>query len=106
MVNGAVFCNFTRCAEVVADWVGDCLTYMRDHELVRIEPQITAEDEWTRHSTEITQGMLFTKTNSWFMGTNIEGKSRGFLFYAGGAPVFREKIAEVSNSGYQGFNLS
>jgi hypothetical protein len=49
--------------------------------------------------------MLFTKTKSWFMGTNIPGKKRGFLFYAGGAPAFRDKVAEVAAKDYQGFIL-
>jgi hypothetical protein len=50
--------------------------------------------------------MLFTKTDSWFMGTNIPGKKRGFLFYAGGALAFRDKCAEVASNGYEEFMLS
>jgi len=103
MVNGAVFCNFTRCAEVVATWVGDCIADMKKSGLESIQPHESAEDAWTQHSIDITEGMLFTKTNSWFMGSNIKGKSRGFLFYAGGAPAFREKIASVVSNDYEGF---
>lgn len=103
MVNGAVFCNFTRCAEVVAQWVGDCLVDLREHGFERIQPNPAAEEQWTQHSADITEGMLFTKTDSWFMGTNVKGKSREFLFYAGGAPAFREKIADVVANGYEGF---
>ena len=105
MVNGAVFCNFTRCAEVVAEWVSDCIGYMRDKGYKRIDADPQAEDRWTEHAASLTEGMLFTKTNSWFMGTNIPGKKRGFLFYAGGAPLFREKVAEVASKGYPGFVL-
>ena len=50
--------------------------------------------------------MLFTKTNSWFMGTNVPGKKRTFLFYAGGAPAFRDKCAGVAAKGYEGFEFS
>jgi cation diffusion facilitator CzcD-associated flavoprotein CzcO len=105
IVNGAVFCNFTRCAEVVGDWVRECVGYMRDHGYTRIEAEQTAEDAWTEHASSLTEGMLFTKTKSWFMGTNIPGKKRGFLFYAGGAPAFRDKVAEVAAKDYQGFIL-
>jgi cation diffusion facilitator CzcD-associated flavoprotein CzcO len=105
IVNGAVFCNFTRCAEVVGDWVRECVAYMRDHGYTRIEAEQTAEDAWTEHASSLTEGMLFTKTKSWFMGTNIPGKKRGFLFYAGGAPAFRDKVAEVAAKDYQGFIL-
>ena len=105
IVNGAVFCNFTRCAEVVGDWVRECVGYMRDHGYTRIEAEQTAEDAWTEHASSLTEGMLFTKTKSWFMGTNIPGKKRGFLFYAGGAPAFRDKVAEVAAKDYEGFIL-
>ena len=40
------------------------------------------------------------------MGTNVPGKKRSFLFYAGGAPAFREKVADVAAKGYEGFKLS
>ena len=103
MVNGAVFCNFTRCAEVSAEWVAGCIAYLRDKEYDRIEADQRFEDEWTTHAESLTEGMLFTKTDSWFMGSNVEGKKRGFLFYAGGAPAFRDKIAEVAQNDYAGF---
>jgi len=105
IVNGAVFCNFTRCAEVVADWVGACIAYMRENGFERIEADPEAEAAWTEHANALTEGMLFTKTDSWFMGTNVPGKKRTFLFYAGGAPLFREKVAEVVAKGYEGFRL-
>ena len=106
IVNGAVFCNFTRCAEVVADWVSGCLGYMREHGFERIEADATAEAAWTEHANNLTEGMLFTQTDSWFMGTNIPGKKRTFLFYAGGAPAFRNKVAAVAANNYEGFMLS
>jgi len=105
IVNGAVFCNFTRCAEVVADWVSDCIGYMRENGYERISTTAAAEEAWTDHANSLTEGMLFTKTKSWFMGTNIPGKKKTFLFYAAGAPVFREQCAEVAANGYEGFEL-
>jgi len=105
IVNGAVFCNFTRCVEVVGEWVANCLSYMRDKGYQRIEADPHAEEEWTEHAHSLTKGMIFTKTDSWFMGTNVAGKKRGFLFYAGGAPAFRDKVADVASKGYEGFKL-
>ena len=106
VTNGAVFCNFTRCAEVVAEWVSGCIKYMREHDYQRIEADPQAEVTWTEHANSLTEGMLFTKTNSWFMGTNIPGKKKQFLFYAGGMPAFREQIAAIAAKGYEGFKLS
>jgi cation diffusion facilitator CzcD-associated flavoprotein CzcO len=106
IVNGAVFCNFTRCAEVVAEWVAGCLDHLRQHGYTRIEADPNAERAWTEHANSLTEGMLFTQTDSWFMGSNVPGKKRQFLFYAGGMPAFRDKIAQVAADGYPGFILS
>lgn len=105
VVNGAVFCNFTRCAEVVAEWLSGLLGHMQARGHTRVAALPAAEEAWTEHAESLTEGMLFTKTDSWFMGSNVPGKKRTFLFYAGGAPAFRDKIAEVAASGYRGFEL-
>jgi hypothetical protein len=100
-----VFCNFPRCAEVVAEWVSDCIGYMQKKNLKRIEATPQAEDEWTEHDSSLTAGLLFTEGNSWFMGTNIPGKKQQYLLYAGGAPKYRLKCEEVAANGYPGFRL-
>jgi cyclohexanone monooxygenase len=79
---------------------------MRDKGYTRIATSPEAEDAWTEHAESLTEGMIFTKTDSWFMGSNIPGKKRTFLFYAGGAPAFREKCATVAANDYEGFTLS
>ena len=43
--NGALFCNFTRCAEATAEFVSGCIGYMRDKGFERIEPSPAAEAE-------------------------------------------------------------
>lgn len=108
LINGTVFCNFTRCAEVVADWVGDCIDYMNKSGYRKIGTSAQSEEEWTEYAESLTKGMIFTKakTGNWFMGTNIEGKKEQFLMYAGGAIDFREKCKKVVEDGYKGFDLS
>ena len=48
------------------------------------------------------------RTNSWYMGANIEGKPRRFLPYLGpeGVGGYRRKCAEVAENGYEGFVFS
>jgi len=79
---------------------------MREKGFERINTTAEAEEAWTDHANSLTEGMLFTKTKSWFMGTNIPGKKKTFLFYAAGAPMFRQQCAEVAAKGYEGFELS
>ncbi|MDO9459773.1 MAG: cyclohexanone monooxygenase, partial [Alphaproteobacteria bacterium] len=97
-----------RCIEMNVEWVSYLMQYMGDKKLTRIEPTIEAENEWTEHVAESAQNSLFTKTDSWFMGVNINmpEKKRTFLLYAGGAPAYKEKCDEVAAHDYEGFALS
>jgi len=105
--NGATFCNIPRCIEQNVEWVSGLMKYMRDKKLTRIEPTIQAEKEWTAHVAETSEISLFTKTDSWFMGVNLNmpEKKRGFLLYAGGAHAYRARCEEVAAKGYEGFAL-
>jgi cation diffusion facilitator CzcD-associated flavoprotein CzcO len=108
IANGAIFCNVPRCAEIVVEWVSECIAHMRQHGYARISTTAAAEATWTAEANALTSDFLFTKTDvqSWFMGTNIPGKARTFSLYAGGSKVFREQCAEVVANGYAGFEFA
>ena len=99
------FCNYPRCAEMIVEWVSDCIGYLRENDFASIEATPQAEEAWTQHAAELVEGSLLTKGNSWFVGANIPGKSRTFLLYADTAPNYRAKCAEVAANGYEGFLL-
>lgn len=103
--NGATFCNIPRCIEQNVEWVTDCVHYMRAHNYVRIEAKTDAESEWTAHVAEMANRTLLPMADSWFMGANTPGKTRNFLLYAGGAPQYRQKCADVAAKDYEGFAL-
>jgi cation diffusion facilitator CzcD-associated flavoprotein CzcO len=105
IANGAVFCNFPRCAEITAEFVSDCIGHMRENGLERIEATPQAEEAWTEHADSLVEDLLTSDVNSWFFGSNIPGKQHGFLIYAGGSPAFRDKCEEVAAKGYEGFEL-
>ena len=71
-----------------------------------MEPSAEKEDEWVRHHDEIANATLLTKTDSWYMGSNIPGKPRRLLSYAGGVNVYKQACDEAKASGYPGFNLA
>lgn len=108
ITNGAVFCNTPTCSALQVDFAADCMEYLREKGARSIEATRKAEEDWLKHSAAATQGFLFEKqeVNSWFMGTNVPGKARVFLLYAGGAPAYRESLAESASSGYDGFAVS
>ena len=107
--NSATFCNIPRCIEQNVDWVTDCIAHIRERGVTRIEATAEAQAAWTDHVFDVAEGLLLTKTRSWFMSlnSNIEGRDKPrLLVYAGGAPKYRERCDEVAAQGYVGFDLA
>lgn len=101
----SALCNYTVCAEMIVEWIADCIGHIRDKNLVRIEATPEAEEAWVDHSNELAAGSILSAADSWFMGANIPGKKRAVLLYANSAREYRKKVAEVAASGYEGFVL-
>ena len=99
------FCNMTTCLQQQVDWVTDCITYLHDNGSASIEPTVEKQDEWVQHHDETANATLMVKTNSWYTGSNIEGKPRRLLSYIGGVGNYRRICDEVKDSGYQGFKV-
>lgn len=94
-----------RSIEQHVDWIGDCLTHMRDHGHATIEALPDYQDQWMAHVQEVADGTLYPRANSWYTGANVPGKPRRFMPYLGGVGVYRAKCDEVANAGYAGFAL-
>ena len=101
----AALCNMTTCLQQQAEWVTDCIQYVREHGHSVIEPTAEKESEWVRHHDEVANSTLMVTTNSWYMGSNVDGKPRRLLSYIGGASNYRQICEEVKESGYEGFVL-
>ncbi|MFE1597606.1 flavin-containing monooxygenase [Methylobacterium sp. ID0610] len=99
----AALCNMTTCLQQQAEWISNCIAYMRERGLQVIEADQQFQDRWVDHHDGIAEATLVTKTNSWYMGSNIEGKTRRLLSYIGGVGAYRQKCDEVSAGGYSGF---
>ena len=99
----AAFCNVPTCLQQQVDWISDCIAFVRRQGRQSIEPSAEAEAKWVAHHDEVANMTLVPKTNSWYMGSNIKGKPRRLLAYAGGVGTYRAKCDEVKASGYEGF---
>ncbi len=107
--NAATFCNLPRCIEQNVEWVSELLRYMRERSLTRVEATPSAETAWTAHVHDTAARLLLMQVDSWMTGVNknVTGRQkRVFMAYAGGAPKYRKKCAEVVARGYEGFALS
>jgi len=106
MAINSAFCNYPVCAELVVDWISDCIAYMREKGLARVAPTPQAEQAWVEHTIEMANHTLLSGAESWFMGSNIPGKKRALVLYANTAPNYRKKVQEVAASGYEGFEFA
>ncbi len=102
----AALCNMTTCLQQQAGWIADAIGYVRSKGLKVMEPTAEKEAQWVQHHDDIANATLLTKTDSWYMGSNIPGKPRRLLSYAGGVNVYKQACEDVKSSGYAGFSLN
>ncbi|TDU25722.1 acetone monooxygenase [Panacagrimonas perspica] len=102
----AAFCNVPTCLQQQVDWISDCIQHSRSKGAMRVEPTRDMEDRWIAHHDEVANMTLITKTRSWYMGSNVEGKPPRLLSYMGGVGAYRQQCEDVKASGYEGFSMS
>jgi cation diffusion facilitator CzcD-associated flavoprotein CzcO len=103
----SVLCNMPVAIEQHADWITDCIKYLHDSGLERIEARADAVDKWVAEVNEMAhKTVLPLAKHSWYLGANIPGKPRVFMPYAGGMVRYRQICADVAAHGYEGFMLS
>jgi cation diffusion facilitator CzcD-associated flavoprotein CzcO len=101
----SVLSNMMVSIEQHVEWISDCIAHVRERGIRTIEPTPEAEQAWVDHNAEVGDATLFPTANSWYMGSNVEGKPRVFMPYIGGVGPYREKCQEVAANGYEGFLL-
>jgi cyclohexanone monooxygenase len=102
----SVLSNMPVSIEQHVEWISDCIKYMLEHDLTKIEPQHEAEEAWIEHVNQVANFTLYPRANSWYLGANIPGKPRVFMPYVGGVGNYRQKCQEIAEKGYEGFVLS
>ncbi|QQK81153.1 alpha/beta hydrolase fold domain-containing protein [Salicibibacter cibi] len=100
----SVLSNMIVSIEQHVDWIVDCLAYLSEHNAT-IEADAEAEQMWAQQCKSIANMTLLSKTDSWYMGANIEGKPREFLAFAGGVGPYRQICDRVASKGYEGFTF-
>ncbi|MGB0956083.1 MAG: flavin-containing monooxygenase [Panacagrimonas sp.] len=101
----AALCNMTTCLQTQVDWISDAIAHMRANGRSVMEPSAQAEEAWVQHHEETSGMTLFVKTDSWYVGSNVEGKPRRMLSYCGGVGEYHRRIDEVRDKGYEGFTI-
>jgi cation diffusion facilitator CzcD-associated flavoprotein CzcO len=101
----SVLANVIAAIEQHAEWVRDCILYMRGRRLTRIEAKAEAAQSWVEHVNAIANQTLYPSCNSWYLGANIPGKPRVFMPVLGMA-AYDAKCQQVAADRYEGFVLS
>ena len=102
----SVLTNMLPSIEQHVEWIADCVAYLRDNGLSRIEPEVEAEERWVAHVREVAGGSLRSTCSSWYVGANVPGKPRVFMPYIGGFPAYVEKCDAVAANRYEGFTTA
>ena len=102
----SVLTNMLPTIEHHVEWISDCLVAMRARNARRVEPTLDAQHAWNAHVSEVAGGNLRSACSSWYVGANIPGKPRVFMPYIGGFPVYLDKVREIVEHGYQGFEFA
>ncbi len=102
----SVLVNMIVSIEQHVDWVCDLLTYCQEHDVVRVEARLDAQDRWVDHVNERAARTLYLEAASWYVGANVPGKPRVFMPYVGGMGPYRQTCDQVAADGYPGFTLT
>jgi cyclohexanone monooxygenase len=109
LVNGlgspSLLYNMIPAIEHHIDWAADAITYLREHGQRAIDAEPEAEREWTERVDAVANETVYPMVNSWYMGSNVPGKVRTFLAWAGGGPPYFEAVRDVVENGYRGFRF-
>ena len=102
----AALCNMTTCLQQQVDWITGCIEFAAEHGKHVVEASKALEDNWVQHHDETAAKTLVVKTDSWYMGSNVDGKPRRLLSYIGGAGDYHRRCAEIAAQGYPGFEMA
>lgn len=102
----AALCNMTTCLQQQVDWITGCIDFARKHGKQTVEASKEFEDRWVQHHDEVAAKTLVVKTDSWYMGSNVDGKPRRLISYIGGAGNYHRRCDEIAAEGYPGFAMA
>lgn len=103
----SVLCNLPPAIEQHVDWITDCISYMREHQLKTVQTSDEASEQWQSEVERAANATLLAQVkHSWYLGANVPGKPRVFMPYAGGLSHYRSICEEVASDNYRGLTFA
>ncbi|ODU07467.1 MAG: esterase [Pseudonocardia sp. SCN 72-86] len=88
------------------EFAARAIAHTRDRGATTFEATEDAAAEWGRMTVGIGDlTLLPLAPSSFYTGSNVPGKPRVMLFFAGGAPLYRAMCDQVEATGYGGFAI-
>lgn len=98
------FSNGPTCAQIQADWITDAIIYCKRNNLKYMYAALEAEVAWRYHVNQLQDlTLLKGSKSSWYVGSNVPGKTVEALMYLGGIPKYLEEIGVEADSSYKNF---
>ena len=101
----SVISNVVVSIEQHVEFIERLLKHMATHKYAIVDSSEKVEEEWMAHVTEIANGTLYPKANSWYVGANVPGKPRGFIAFIG-VGAYRKICDEIAADNFRGFEFS
>lgn len=100
--------NFVAAMEQNVEWIGACVSYLREHGFRTIEALPEAQHEWVEQATALVAPtvLVHPSCSSWYNGGNVPGKKRMYMGYTAGIPDYRRRCDDIAEAGYTGFKLA
>lgn len=98
----SVFANMVLTSEHQVDWATDLLRSVGEE---TFEAQAEPQAEWVQRVAQAASHLLAGKSSSWYLGSNVPGKPRVFLPFAGGFDTYQAACNQVAEDGYAGFDI-
>lgn len=83
------------------EWIADTIKDLDARGIKTIEATEDAQREWVDHVNNVAAGSVYPTCASWYLGSNIIGKTRAFGPLLG-YPPYKAKCDEVRAKNYEG----
>ncbi len=100
----SVLSNMMVSIDQHVNLISNTISHLETNRIAVIEPLQTAEDAWVEHVNEVADLTVYPSCNSWYLGSNVPGKTRVFMPYVG-FNTYVDKCKDVVAKGYEGFIL-
>jgi cation diffusion facilitator CzcD-associated flavoprotein CzcO len=101
----ALASNVVMTIEQAVDWIADLIEHARDSGATLVEATPEGQNDWVDITEETVAQTLYATTDSWYRGSNVEGKPNTFMGYVGGVGKYRRMCTEIAKRGYPGVRI-